>query len=80
MGRRPEAAAAWAARMRAAYLSAAFTEAAAIYDEHDQVVAPLELVLMRSRIALARDPALALDLLLAQRKRFEQLSNQLPAQ
>jgi DNA-binding CsgD family transcriptional regulator len=58
--------------MRAAYLRAAFTEAAAIYDEHDQVVAPLELVLMRSRIALARDPALALDLLLAQRKRFEQ--------
>jgi len=71
MGRRPEAAAAWAARMREAYTGAQFTEAAAIYDERGSAaVAPLELVLMRARIALGRDPATALDLVLAQRKRF----------
>ena len=58
--------------MREAYTSAQFTEAAAIYDERaGHAAAPLELVLTRSRIALARDPAAALDLLLSQRKRFE---------
>jgi len=57
--------------MREAYGAAAFTEAAAIYDERGHAVAPLDLVLVRARIALSRDPAKALDLLLAQRKRFE---------
>ncbi len=56
--------------MREAYTSAQLTEAAAIYDERGGH-APVELVLMRAQIALARDPAGALDLLLAQRNRFE---------
>lgn len=67
--------------MREAYASARFTQASALYDEHASAAAiPAELILMRARIALASDPPAALDLLLAQRARFERRSERLAAE
>ncbi|HUA09620.1 MAG TPA: helix-turn-helix transcriptional regulator [Candidatus Acidoferrales bacterium] len=73
MARPPEAASSrWTVRVREAYALARFSEASAIFDEHAPAAReiPVELVLTRARIALARDASTAVDLLLAQRGRF----------
>jgi DNA-binding CsgD family transcriptional regulator len=67
--------------MRAAYASANFSQAAALYDERGlNATLPIDLVLMRARIALRCDPASALDLLLGYRKRFERSPDQFAAE
>ena len=83
MARRPQAVpATWATRVREAYASAHFSQASALYDDHYAASRdiPADLVLLRARIALATDPPAALDILLAQRARFERDADLLAAE
>lgn len=66
--------------MREAYANAQFGRAAELYDERAHAGEHLDLVLMRARIAFARDPASALDLLLGQRERFERSAERFEAE
>ncbi|MGC2131332.1 MAG: LuxR C-terminal-related transcriptional regulator [Candidatus Aquilonibacter sp.] len=82
MARRPQVVpGTWATRVREAYASAHLSQASALYDEYAACRdIPADLVLLRARIALGTDPPAALDLLLAQRARFERNGDRLAAE